>query len=110
MTNESDKIFRSIFYDQTNPASFGSALTLYKASKNIDDNITLNQVKEWLQGEFTYTLHKQVRKNFKRNPIIVKGIDNQWESDLVDMQEFAAQNSNNKYILTVIDVCMGKIH
>jgi hypothetical protein len=99
-----DEIFRSIFYNPTNSASFGSPLSLYRASKKIDNSITLKQVKEWLKGEFTYTLHKQVRKNFKRNPIIVKGIDDQWEADLVDMQEFAPQNSNNKYLLTVIDV------
>jgi hypothetical protein len=34
----------------------------------------------------------------------VSHIDEQWEADLVDMQEFSKQNKGYKYILTVIDV------
>jgi hypothetical protein len=65
MTTKNTEIFRKIFYDKLNP-SFGSPLTLYKAAKKINNSITLNEVKDWLQGEFTYTLHKQEK--------ILKGI------------------------------------
>ena len=102
--NGNDNILRAIYYDQKNPASFSSSLRLYKAAKEINPNITHSIVKDWLSGEFTYTLHKPLRKKFLRNPIIVEDIDQQWEADLVDMQEFQSQNDNYKYILTVIDV------
>jgi hypothetical protein len=100
----SEQILRSIYYNTKNPAGFSSVEPLYREAKNINNKITKNFVKEWLSGEFTHTLHKPVRKRFKRNPIIVRGIDDQWEADLVDLQEFSNQNSKFRYILTVIDI------
>jgi Integrase core domain len=98
------QVLSSIYYDPKNPGSFSSANRLYNEAKKIDGSIKLRDVKEWLSGEFTYSLHKPVRKTFTRNPIIVRSIDDQWEADLVDMQEFSNQNSKYRYILTVIDV------
>lgn len=48
-------------------------------------------------------LHKQARKNFPRRKVLVKGIDNLWQIDLVDMQRHARVNGGYKYILTVVD-------
>jgi integrase-like protein/chromodomain-containing protein len=104
MDSNSNTILKSVYYDHKNPASFFSVINLYKEVKKYDPNITLNYVKDWLSGEFVYTLHKQVRKNFERNPIVVNNIDKQWEADLVDMQMFANKNNGYRYILTVIDV------
>lgn len=49
-------------------------------------------------------LHKQARKRFPRRHVYVKGIDDTWQIDLVDMQKHARVNGGHKYILTVIDV------
>lgn len=52
-------------------------------------------------------LHKQSRKRFRRRPVILKGIDDLWQIDLVEMVSYSDQNDKNKYILTVID-CFSK--
>src|SRR5882757_266855 len=101
---EIENVLSSIYYDQSNPNSYSTAQKLYKAAKQELPSITLKQVKEWLSGQFTYTLHKPVRRVFKRNPIVVECTDQQWEADLVDMQEYKRVNKGNNYILTVIDV------
>jgi len=101
---EIDNVLRGIYYDQSNPNSFSTATKLFKAGKEHIPTLTLNKVRDWLSGEFTYTLHKPIRRHFKRNPIIVENIDQQWEADLVDMQEFKRFNHGYNYILTVIDV------
>jgi len=49
-------------------------------------------------------LHRAARKNFKRRKVYVKGIDDLWQIDLVEMQPYSKVNSGHKYILTVIDV------
>ena len=36
--------------------------------------------------------------------MIVNGMDEQWQADLVDMQSFARDNKGIKFLLTVIDV------
>lgn len=52
-------------------------------------------------------LHKQVRKNFERRKVILKGIDDLWQADLVEMCSLAQSNDGYKYILMVID-CFSK--
>lgn len=48
-------------------------------------------------------LHKQARKNFHRRRVIIKGLDDLWQADLVEMGLFANINNNFRYMLTVID-------
>jgi len=106
MSENLSQILSSIYYDTKNKGSFGGVQKLYTEAKTLKPDINLKQVKDWLSGELTYTLHFTARRRFKRNKILVNGIDEQWEADLVDMREFSKQNENY-YILTVID-CFSK--
>lgn len=49
-------------------------------------------------------LHKPARKSYPRRKFEVRGLDETWQADLVDMQAYSQQNKGYKYILTVIDV------
>jgi transposase InsO family protein len=49
-------------------------------------------------------LHKPNVVNFVRKPIMVRGIDDTWCADLVDMSSFSKDNYGYKWILTIIDV------
>jgi len=57
-----------------------------------------------LKSQDTYTLHKPIRRNFKRNATVVYGIDDQWQADLVDMQAWRKENRGYGYLLTCIDI------
>lgn len=48
-------------------------------------------------------LHSRARKNFLRRRVIMKGIDDLWQADLVEMGNYSTSNSGYKYMLTVID-------
>lgn len=48
-------------------------------------------------------LHKPARKNFIRRHVTIKGIDDLWQADLVEMIPYAKENAGFKYLLTVID-------
>lgn len=48
-------------------------------------------------------LHAPVRKHFKRRKVTIKGIDDLFQADLVDMSAYAAQNRGFHFLLTVID-------
>lgn len=52
-------------------------------------------------------LHKPIRRNFKRRRTIVKGLDDLWQSDLGQLDQYGKYNKNFKYILVVID-CFSK--
>lgn len=67
-------------------------------------HVTYQSVKDWLAGERVYSLHKPVRKVFKRNRCIVSGVDEQWQADLVEMRPYRSANYGCCYLLTVIDM------
>jgi ribulose bisphosphate carboxylase small subunit len=54
--------------------------------------------------EIVEELHKPARKNFPRRQVIVRGIDETFQADLVEMIPYAKENKQFKYILMVIDI------
>ena len=61
-------------------------------------------VERWLSEQDTYTLHKPMRRRFKRRCVVVGGPNQQWQADLVDMSRLKKINDGTTFILTVIDV------
>jgi L-rhamnose mutarotase len=49
-------------------------------------------------------LHASARKNFPRRRVIVRGYDDLWQADVVEMRPYARSNQGYNYILTIIDV------
>lgn len=52
-------------------------------------------------------LHKSARKNFARRRVILKGIDDLWQADLIDFKNLRTINKGCSYILIIID-CFSK--
>jgi len=101
ITEENNKILSDIYYDLKNPKAFSTLDNLFKA---VQGKVSKEEIKKWLGAQLTYTLHKPRRKNFKRNYYEVDNIDDNWESDLIDLASLAKYNDNYKYILIIIDV------
>ena len=103
----STKLYRALdklYYFPRGPGSYGGVQRLLKVAKAEGLKVTENIIKNYLSRQSTYTLHKPARKNFKRNPTVVGGIDNQWQADLADMKSLSRANKGIKYLLTVIDI------
>lgn len=49
-------------------------------------------------------IHKPARKNFIRRHVIVKGINDTFQADLIELIPFAKDNKDYRYALTVIDI------
>ncbi len=101
---EVEDYLREIYYDPSHPAGYGSVRSLYLTARKKGLKITLTKVKQWLESQDTYTLHKPARRKFRRNRVFVFAMDSQWEADLVDLQSLNRQNNGYKYLLTCIDV------
>ncbi|KAL6416804.1 hypothetical protein ACFW04_014830 [Cataglyphis niger] len=48
-------------------------------------------------------LHAPARRNFPRRRVTVRGYDDLWQADVVEMRPYARLNKGHNYILTVID-------
>ena len=49
-------------------------------------------------------LHRPYRRNYARLKVIVQGIDETWQADLVDMRKYSRVNKGFTFLLTVIDI------
>ena len=96
--------YANVYYDPSHPAGFGSIDSLRRAVPGA----TVESTREWLRGEEAYTLHKPARRRFKRDRIVVEGIDDQWAADLLDVQAIADRNDGYKYLLTIVDTLSKK--
>lgn len=59
----------------------------------------MNAIKKIVVNE----LHAPARRNFPRRNVIMRGIDETWQADLVDMQKYSTVNKGFHFLLTVID-------
>ena len=58
---------------------------------------------DWAQ-QLAEELHKPIIRKFTKRRVVVKGVDEIWAADLVEMQRFSDWNKGIKYLLMVIDV------
>ncbi|CAB0027960.1 unnamed protein product [Trichogramma brassicae] len=49
-------------------------------------------------------LHRPARRNYPRRRMDVRGLDETWQADLVEMIPYARENGGYKYLLTCIDI------
>ena len=106
-TKDRSQIFKKltkIYRNPKDPGSLGGFARLALRAKELKITKNRKLIKEFLETQRTYTLHKQLHKKFVRNRTIVAGIDCQWQADLADVQSLAEDNDDYKFILTVIDV------
>ena len=99
-----DEYLASIYFDPKHPASFAGPTKLYRAVKAEKKKITLKQIREWLKGQESYTLHRQVRHKFPRNRVAVYGIDEKWDVKLMDVTSLSKYNGGVRFILVAIDI------
>ena len=100
-----DAALRKVYYDPANPGGLGGVRKLLVGVKETTDVAPkLSHVKKWLLGEDTYTLHTPAAKHFRRNKVLVSGIDVQFQADLVDMSAYSEENDGIRFLLTCIDV------
>jgi transposase InsO family protein len=88
-----------VYYEVNQPGSYGGIRPLIRYSGS-----SANSVKNWLQSQDAYTLHRPVRKIFPRRKTFSKGINDVFQADLADMQNLARYNDNFRYLLTCICV------
>ena len=53
-------------------------------------------------------LHKPARRNYPRRYVTIKGLNDLFQGDIVEMRPYAAENEGNNYLLTIIDTFTKK--
>ena len=90
---------REVYFDPKRVGSYGGVGALRRVTR-----VPRQIVAEWLSEQDAYTLHKPPRRHFKRGRVIVAGMGQQWQADLVDLTKLKNDNDGMTFLLTVIDV------
>lgn len=88
------------FYTDSS-AAFSGENRLYNVAK--DEGFTRKQVKEFLETKPSYTKHKKLVRNFKRNRVEARGINSVWFFDLADFSNLARFNDSYKWLFCLVD-------
>lgn len=100
-----EKYLHNIYFDPQHPASYKGIHKLHQAVQEEGKyQLTLKQIKQWLHNQQSFSLHKPLRRQFKRLKVIVGGLRDQYEADLADMQKLHDLNDGTTFLLVVIDV------
>ena len=99
LTERQKRKLNKIYYDVSNPASYGGINRLSKETQ-----IHPALVTKWLNKQWSYVLHKPARKRFPTRRYVTRGLNHQWQMDLIDMQKYSRENAGYRYILLAIDI------
>ena len=95
----SNKPLREVYFDPIRVGSYGGVDALRRVTR-----VPRKMVAEWLPEQDAYTLHKPARRHFKRRRVIVGGLRQQWQADLVDLSNLKKENDGMTFLLTMFDV------
>ena len=104
MNNKLEKLYTN----PSNPGSYSGLENFRRLLKHKKIDATKNEIRRFLQKKESYSLHKPKKKHFPRKRVIVGGINDLLQIDLVDMSAFANENDGFKFIFTCIDVFSKK--
>lgn len=105
------KLIESYYFNPQKAGSFTSPSKLLESLNSNErmPNVKLKDLKNTLRKYDSYTLHKPVRRNFKRSKILTKGLNDMYEADLMDMSNISKSNSGINFILVLIDAFSRKL-
>jgi len=86
-------MLRRLYTDPAAASAFSSLQKLQQAVRHATSSKqqqtkkkkTPTQIKEWLETQDAYTLHRPLKKRFPRNPYNVNNINDVWELDILDL-------------------------
>ena len=95
----SKRLMKKVYFDPTRVGSYGGVDALRRVT-----HAPRKIVARWLSEQDAYSLHKPARRRFKRRCVIVGGVNQQWQADLVDLRTLKDDNDGMTFLLTTIDV------
>lgn len=95
---------KRIYYNPSQPASFGNADDLYDKAKADNRDYKLTDIQEWLLQQETHTLFKPSKHNFKSPRVIVSDKHYQYDVDVCYMIKWTKENKGYGYFLVCIDI------
>ena len=94
----------NLYYKPGEPSAYAGAYHLLKDVK-ARTLLSEDEIRDWLDAQDAYNLHKMSRKRFHRRSYNTSNVDDLWEVDVAFFgKDFSECNDGYSYILVAIDV------
>ena len=105
LTPAQKRYLSNFYFNSKNPGAFSGFQKLWKEIERNGKGTEFSKagVKKWLNSQEAFTLHKPLRRKFKRRMVYIESIDEQFEADLIVFDKYVSENNGNKYIFVCID-------
>ena len=104
MDGEDEKFLQQLYYNPKQPTAFAREDQLLEAIKLHGKNISRKKLQEWLSRQDVYTTHRHIIRRFPRRRVITRGMNDLWDSDLMDVSNLSRFNNGINFIAIFIDV------
>jgi len=104
--DEDKEEVRRAYSTPSSPAAFTAPAALYR---HFGGRISKDVIKEVLEEEDSYNLHKEYHKPLKYNTFYILRRRQMAQVDLVEVQALAQQNDGVRYLMTIISAFSRKI-
>ncbi len=99
---------KKLYTDPKFSASFAGKERFIKAIKLQDNTVKRKDIEAKLRGIGSYSLHKPLKRPKLFRRIYAKGINYQYQIDLIDMSKFEKENNGYRWFITIIDIFSKK--
>lgn len=100
-----EEILADVYFTPGKSGAFFSVKKLQKILKfDFKISVPERKIQAWLESQYPYTIHRNRKLIFPRNPIIGFSIDHNWQADIGFFTKFARKNKGYTCFLLVIDV------
>lgn len=110
VTPKQERILNTLYGSHGRPYGLSSQRKLFSQASTLDPTIKLEDVKEFLRGSKTYTLHKLQNKRFPRQKVLACRPGVIIAADLADVRHIKKFNDNTSYLLVCVDVFSRFMH
>ena len=94
---------KKLYYDKKFPGSYSGLGKFYQEVKKRYPKVKRETVRNFLQAESSYALHKPIVKPKVYRKTLAFHKNDLWQIDLLDLQKFSAENGGYKYLCVIID-------
>ena len=94
---------KKLYYDAKFPGSYSGLEKFYREVKKIHPTVKRKTIRQFLQAESSYNLHKPIKKPKVYRKTIAFHKNDLWQIDLLDFQKFSSENRGYKYLCVIID-------
>lgn len=94
-----------IYYDSAHPAAYSGEDKLFReVRKEGRHRISRNKIRNWLQEQEAFSVHKQSSNKFPKRKVIATYIDYQWDADTAILDSYKSSNDGYTCFLLAIDI------